>query len=186
MIRATRLSVKALAFLSILSLLSSCVGRYGETIIDIPKPIEDKDKLFRGGYGVITIRYTPPPPPVFELNNYSDAMEFNKIRTEFGIPDKPVIVDFMVDLTVYNPMLAQKSGNARFDSYVVNAIRTWGYTRYGRGMMKVKIDVPKRRVVVDASGIRLAESEPGKPAPYIGKPRDLVKIFGFNIVEGKL
>ena len=167
-------------------LLSSCVGQRGETIIDLPKPIEDKDKIFRGGYGLITIRYTPPPPPVFELNNYSEGIEFDKIRAEIGIPDKAVIIDFTIDLTVYNPHVAQRSGNSKFDAYVMNAVRTWGYTRYGMGTMKLKIDAPKRRVVVDPSGIKLIESEPGKPAPYIGKARKLVKIFGFNIVEGRL
>jgi len=181
-----RIAVKIVTILSVLIVLSSCVGKYGETIIELPKPIEDKDKIFRGGYGLITIRYTPPPPPVFELNNYSESIEFNKIRTEFGIPDKATIVDFMVDLTVYNPMVTQKSGNAKFDSYVVNAIRTWGYTRYGRGVIKIKIDTPKRKVIVAPRNIKLAESEPGKPPPYVGKVRELVKIFGFTIVEGNL
>ncbi len=170
----------------VISFIASCGGKYGETIIDLPRPIEDEDKIFRGGYGLITIRYTPPPPPVFELNKYSEAIEFEKVRMEVGIPDKAVILDFAVDLTVYNPIVTQRSGNARFDTYIVNAVRTWGYTRYGRGILKIKVDAPKRKVIVDPSRIRLMESEPGKPAPYIGKPRELVKVYGFNIVEGRL
>lgn len=167
-------------------ILFSCAKKTGETIINVPNPIEDKDKIFRGGYGLVEIVYTPPPPPIFILNNYAEALDFDKIKKEFGIPDKPVVVEFAIDLTVMSPIIMAKSGNSRFDNYVVDVVKGWGYTRYGRGLLKMSVDLPKRKVIVDPSGIRLIEPEPGKPAPSIAPVRNLVKVFGFNIVEGKL
>ncbi len=167
-------------------LLFSCAKKSGETIINVPNPIEDKDKIFRGGYGLVEIVYTPPPPPIFQLNNYAEAIDFDKLKREFGIPDKPVVIEFSVDLTVMSPIIQAKSGNSRFDNHIIDIVKTWGYTRYGRGVIKMSIDMPKRKAIVDPSNIRLAEPEPGKPAPSIAPTRNLVKVFGFNIVEGRL
>jgi hypothetical protein len=178
---------RVLILLLLLAILAfSCGNKVGETVINVPNPIEDKDKIFRGGYGLVEIVYTPPPPPIFELNNYVEALDFEKIRKEYGIPDKPVIVEYTVDLTVMAPVIQAKSGNSRFDNYVLDVVKNWGYTRYGRGVLKIAIDVPKRKVIVDGSGIRKAEPEPGRPEPTIAPARNLVKAFGFNIVEGRL
>ncbi|OQX89497.1 MAG: hypothetical protein B6D65_02885 [candidate division Zixibacteria bacterium 4484_93] len=171
--------------LILILLLVSCGGT-GETIIDLPPEIEDKDLLLKPGYGLITIRYVPPPPPVFAVVNYSEAIDFDKIQRDIGIPDKPCIVEYLVDVAVMSAYISQRSGNAKFDTYVLNAIRTWGYDNCGRGLMRVKIDVPKRKATVDASSIKLNPQEPGRPEPTIGSTRSLVKINGFSIVAGTI
>jgi len=170
--------------LFVLLLLGGCGGRAsGESYFNLP---EGPKLLFRGGYGKITIKYTPPPDPIFRIANATQYIEFSTIKDNYGIPDKPIIVDYSVETSVMNPDIAQKTGNPGFDNYVMKSIQSWVYTRYGIGRVRLMVDVAKKKITVDKSGIVLIEAEKGRPAPKFGNPRDMVRAIGFTVVEGRL
>jgi len=142
--------ILALLLLLVVISIIGCGGKSGESYINLP---EGPKILFRGGIGKITIRYVPPPDPIFRISNAMEYIEFPFIKENYGIPDKPLIID---------------------------------YTRFGKGPMRISVDVAKKRISVDASNIRLAEQEPGRPAPKMGNVRELVKQIGFTVVTGSL
>ncbi len=113
-------------------------------------------------------------------------IEFEEIKNQYGIPDKPIVVKYLVDVSVTGLTVSTPTANSRFNDYVQKMAQDWTYTRFGRGQMKVMVDVAKKRITVDASEVGLVEPEKGRPAPVVGNPRDLVKSTGFTVIEGKL
>ena len=162
---------------------SGCQKETGDSYFNLP---EGPKIIFKGGYGKITIRYTPPPDPVFKVATTPSYIEFDEIKEQYGIPDKPILVKFLVDVSVTGLTVATPTANSRFNDYVQKVAQDWTYTRFGRGQMKMKVDVAKKRITVDASEIGLIEPEKGRPVPIVGNPRDLVKATGFTIIAGKL
>ncbi len=171
-----------LASIALAALVVGC-ARQEESYINLP---EGPKILFRGGMGKITIRYTPPPDPIFRISNATEYIEFQYIKDNFGIPDKPIIVEYTVETSVISPIIVQRTNNPQFNDYIVRALQGWIYTRYGRGVMRISVDVAKKRIVVDPSGIKLAQQEPGRPAPRLGNVRELVRQTGFTVVAGSL
>ena len=173
----------ALLFSVLVLVLSGCGGGAGESYINLP---EGPKILFRGGIGKITIRYTPPPDPIFRISNATEYIEFKTAKEKYGIPDKPLIVEYTVEMSVISPIIIQRTNNPQFNDYVIRTILGWNYTPYGRGPMRISVDMAKKRIIVDADEIRLAEQEPGRPAPKKGNVRELVRQTGFTVVSGNL
>lgn len=167
----------------ILMLNNGCERASGDSYINLP---EGPKILFRGGFGKITIRYTPPPDPIFQIANATEYIEFEYVKQNFGVPDKPFLVEYTVESSVSSLSPIEKTSDPNFNDYICRAIRSWIYTRYGIGPMRIKVDVPKRRITVDDSQIRLAEQEPGRPVPRKGNVRDMVRQTGFTVVAGSL
>ena len=163
--------------------LSGCGGESGESYINLP---EGPKILFRGGIGKITIRYVPPPDPIFRISNAMEYIEFKYIKDNFGIPDKPLIVEYTVETAVISPIIIQRTSIPQFNDYVLRVLQTWTYTRYGKGPIRISIDVANKRIGVDISQIRLAEQEPGRPAPKLGNVREIVRQTGFTVVAASL
>lgn len=172
-----------LILLSLSVLICGCETTTGESYINLP---EGPKILFRGGFGKITIRYTPPPDPIFQIANATEYIEFEYIKKNFGVPDKPFLVEYTVESSVSSFSPIEKTSDPNFNDYIGRVVRSWIYTRYGVGPMRIKIDVPKKRITVDDSQIRLAEQEPGRPAPRKGNVRDMVRQTGFTVVSGSL
>ncbi|MBN1756248.1 hypothetical protein JW877_08565 [bacterium] len=160
----------------------SCTDESGESYINMP---EGPKTVFRGGYGKVVIRYFPPPPPIFKVAQASQYLDFDVIRKDYGIPDKPIVIQYLIQTSVMSPIISQKTANAPFNNYVVSVVQSWIYTRYGTGSLKIKIDVAKKKMWVDADGIKLIDPEPGKPRPTVAPGRQLVASTGFTIYEGK-
>jgi len=180
-----KLKILVVALLLLTAFISfiGCGGEYGESYITIP---EGPKILFRGGIGKITIRYVPPPDPIFRISNATEYLEFKIIKDKYGIPDKPLIIEYTVETSVIAPIITQRTGNPQFNDYVQRCLQSWIYTRFGRGVVRISVDVAKKRIVVDVSNIRLSEQEPGRPEPKMGNVRELVKQMGFTIVDGNL
>ncbi len=175
--------ILALLLLLVVISIIGCGGKSGESYINLP---EGPKILFRGGIGKITIRYVPPPDPIFRISNAMEYIEFPFIKENYGIPDKPLIIDYTVENAVISPVIIQRTGNPQFNEYVLRVLQSWTYTRFGKGPMRISVDVAKKRISVDASNIKLAEQEPGRPAPKMGNVRELVKQTGFTVVAGSL
>ena len=176
--------INALAFpLISIIVIVGCTGETGESYINLP---ETPKIIFRGGIGKITIRYTPPPDPIFRISNATEYIEFQTIKEQYGIPDKPLIIEYTVETAVISPIKIQRTNNPLFDDHIIRVLQSWLYTPYGRGPVRISVDVAKKRIVVDVSNIRLAEQEPGRPAPKMGNVREIVRQTGFTIVEGGL
>ena len=180
--RAFETSVIA-GFLLALLLFVGCGGSSGESYINLP---EGPKILFRGGIGKITIRYTPPPDPIFRISNATEYIEFQTIKEKYGIPDKPLIVEYTVETSVISPIIIQRTNNPQFNDRIIRVLQGWVYTPYGRGPMRISVDMAKKRIVVDANEIRLSEQEPGRPAPKKGNVREMVRQTGFTVVSGDL
>ncbi len=177
-------SIKIALLLALLSLLVlGCGGGGGESYINLP---EGPKIIFRGGLGKITIRYTPPPPPIFRIANATDYIEFNYIKENYGIPDKPIIVEYTVEVSVISPTIIQRTSLPQFNDYIVRVIQGWTYTRFGKGAMRIKVDVAKKRIEVDPGRIVLVEAEAGKEVPRLGNVREMVRQVGFTVVKGTL
>ncbi len=160
-----------------------CASKGGESYINLP---EGPKIIFRGGLGKITLRYTPPPDPIFRIANATDYVEFDIVKESYGIPDKPLIVEYIVDSAVISPSILQRTGSPRFNDYIIRVLQSWIYTRYGYGPIRIKVDVAKKRIEVDLSQIRLIEAEPGKPDPKLGSVRDIVRQTGFTVVRAEM
>ncbi|MBN2542409.1 hypothetical protein JXI42_06040 [bacterium] len=173
----------AIIFLHILlaGVVISCFEESGDSYVNLP---EGPKTIFRGGYGKVVIRYFPPPPPIFKVAQASYLIDFDEIKKNYGIPDKPLIVQFLVQTSVMSPIVSQKTANAPFNSYIISVVQSWIYTRYGTGSLKMKIDVAKKKIWVDPTGIKLIEAEPGKPRPSKAPGRQMIAANGFTIIEG--
>ncbi|MCD6594427.1 hypothetical protein DRQ29_05065 [bacterium] len=173
------------AFLLLAGIISiiGCGDKSGESYINLP---EGPKILFRGGIGKITIRYVPPPDPIFRISNAMEYVEFPYIKDNYGIPDKPLIIDYTVENSVIAPVVIQRTSIPQFNDYILRILQSWTYTRFGKGPMRISVDVAKKRISVDVSNIRLAEQEPGRPMPKMGNMRELVKQMGFTVVTGNL
>jgi len=161
----------------------SCDIEGGESYVTLP---EAPKVIFRGGIGKITIRYVPPPDPIFRISNAMDYIEFKTIKDSYGVPDKPLIIEYTVETSVLYPNIRQRTESPQFNDYALRVVQSWKYTRFGTGSMKVAIDVAKKKITVDASQIRLVDQEPGRPAPKIGNVRELVRQNGFTVVAGTI
>jgi len=155
----------------------------GDSYFNLP---EGPKIIFRGGYGKITIKYTPPPDPIFKIANATQYIEFDQIKESYGIPDKPMIVEYLVETSVMGISPVQKTANPLFNDYIVKCISSWVYTRFGKGAVRIQIDVAKKKITVDTQGVQLLEAEKGRPTPVIGNARDLVRSSGFTIVYGRI
>ena len=175
-------AIFALLLMAIIAIVG-CGGETGESYINVP---EGPKIIFRGGVGRITIRYTPPPDPVFRISNATEYIEFQLIKEKYGIPDKPLIVEYTVETAVISPVKIQRTNNPLFDDYIIRVLQGWLYTPYGRGPVRIAVDVAKKRIVADAGNIKLAEQDPGRPAPKIGSAREIVRQTGFTVVESSL
>jgi len=174
--------VKALICLIIpMMLIMGCSSGEGESYINLP---EGPKIIFRGGIGKITIRYTPPPDPIFRISNATEYIEFQVIKEKFGIPDKPIIVEYTVETAVISPIIIQRTNNPQFNDYIIRVLQGWIYTPFGRGPMRISVDMAKKRIAVTANNIRLSEQEPGRPAPKLGTVREMVRQMGFTVVSG--
>jgi hypothetical protein len=175
-------SLILVSFLIILG-FTGCKGQSGESYFNLP---EGPKIIFRGGFGKITIKYTPPPDPIFKVANATSYIEFDVIKDQFGIPDKPIVVEYLVETSVMSIYPSTATANPRFNDYITKCVQSWVYTRFGKGQMRVMVDVAKKKIVVDTDGIMLLEAEKGRPKPVRGSPRDLVRATGFTIVDGDL
>ncbi|RKZ35004.1 hypothetical protein DRQ33_00920 [bacterium] len=168
---------------AIILCMIGCEGKAGESYINLP---EGPKILFRGGIGKITIRYVPPPDPIFRISNAMEYIEFDYIKDNYGIPDKPLIVEYTVETAVIAPIIIQRTSNPQFNDYIMRCLQSWTYTRFGKGPIRIMVDVAKKRIAVDPANVRLAEQEPGRPPPKMGTVRELVKQMGFIVVGGNL
>ena len=178
-----RFLVIILLFITGLVLISCDSVEEGESYLNLPT---GPKVMFRGGFGKITIRYFPPPPPVFKVAQATQYLEFKEIKNRYGIPDKPLIVEYLVQTSVMSAIVTQRTANSQFNDYAIKTIQSWMYTRFGKGALRVKIDVAKRKIWVDASDIGLIEPEPGKPQPSVASGRQLVKCTGFTVHSGEI
>ncbi len=180
--RIFRIIPSVILLVSILVFVGCGTGT-GESYINLP---EGPKILFRGGIGKITIRYTPPPDPIFRISNATDYIEFQTLKEKYGIPDKPLIIEYTVETAVISPIIIQRTNNPQFNDRVIRVLQGWIYTPYGRGPMRISVDMAKKRIAVNASEIRLSEQEPGRPAPKLGNVREMVRQTGFTVVAGNM
>ena len=184
-IKLGTLLILAAGFIIGLLLVSSCdTGATGESFVDIP---DGPKQIFRGGYGNIVIKYQPPPEPIFKVDNATRYLDFNQLQQKFGIVEQPLVVAYNVKSSVISASIESNTLEPGFDSEVLAVIKSWIYSRWGFGRMKIKVEMSRSRITVDRRGISLADAVPGQSIPTFGELKEMVASYGFNkVIEGNL
>jgi len=184
-IKLGSLLILVAGFIIGLILISSCdTGTSGESFVDIP---DGPKQIFRGGYGNIVIKYQPPPEPIFKVDNATRYLDFNQLQQKYGIIEQPLVVAYNVKSSVVSVSIESNTLEPAFDSEVIAVIKSWIYSRWGFGRMKIKVEMARSRITVDRRGIDLAEPVPGQSVPTFGESKEMVASYGFNkVIEGNL
>ncbi|MCK5832198.1 hypothetical protein KAH81_00850 [bacterium] len=145
---------------------------------------EDGPKIiFRGGYGNIVIKYQPPPEPIFQVGNATRYLDFNELQKKFGIVEQPLILSYTVKTSVMSASIESNTLDPAFDNEILAVIKSWTYTRWGFGRLRIKIEMARSRVTVDMSGANLADRVPNMSMPRFGEAKDMVAAYGFGKVS---
>jgi len=168
-----------------LIVISGCrTGIEGESFFETP---DGPKIIFRGGYGNIVIKYQPPPEPIFKVGNATQYVDFNKLQQKFGIVEQPLIISFNVKSSVIGATVESNTLDPNFDSEIIAIVKSWTYTRWGFGRMKVKVEMARSRITVDLGGANLADRVPNQSMPRFGEAKEMVAAYGFNkIVTGEI
>jgi hypothetical protein len=161
-------------------LMSGCAKRAeGESHFESP---DGPKIIFRGGYGNIVIKYQPPPEPIFHIGNATRYVDFNELQQKFGVVEQPLVIAYMVKTSVMSATVESNTLNPAFDNELLAIIKTWTYTRWGFGRMKIKVEMAKSRITVDMSNANLADRVPNMSMPRFGEAKDMVAAYGFGKV----
>lgn len=152
-------------------------GAEGESFIETA---EGPKIIFRGGYGNIVIKYQPPPEPIFKVGNATQYIDFNQLQQKYGVVEQPLVVSFNVKSSVIGVTIESNTLDPAFDNEVIAIIKSWTYTRWGFGRVKVKVEMARSRISVDLTGASLADRVPNQSMPRFGEARDMVAAYGFN------
>lgn len=143
--------------------------------------------IFRGGYGNIVIKYQPPPEPIFKVGNATQYIDFNKLQQKFGVVEQPLIISYNVKSSVIGATIESNTLDPSFDNEVMAIIKSWTYTRWGFGRVKVKVEMSRSRITVDLTGANLADRVPNRSMPRFGEAKEMVAAYGFNkVVLGEI
>lgn len=138
--------------------------------------------IFRGGYGNIVIKYQPPPEPIFKVGNATAYLDFNQLQQKYGIVEQPLVISYNVKSSVMSASVEKNTLDPAFDNEVLAIIKSWTYTRWGFGRLKIKVEMARGRVTVDRSFANLADRVPNMSMPKFGDAKDLVAAYGFSKV----
>ncbi|GEM_PF-1437478 len=166
------------ALLFALSMSFGCKsGLEGESSFDS----EDGPKIiFRGGYGNIVIKYQPPPEPIFMIGNATRYLDFNELQQKYGVVEQPLIISYTVKTSVMSTTVESNTLDPAFDNEILAIIKSWTYTRWGFGRMRIKVEMARSRITVDMSGANLADRVPNMSMPRFGESKDMVAAYGFS------
>ncbi len=177
--------LSSLILLPFLFSSSGCkTGAEGESFFET----SDGPKIiFRGGYGNIVIKYQPPPEPIFKVGNATQYIDFNKLQQKYGVVEQPLIVSYNVKSSVIGASIESNTLDPSFDNEIIAIIKSWTYTRWGFGRVKVKVEMARSRITVDLTGANLADRVPNQSMPRFGEAKDMVAAYGFNkVVMGEI
>lgn len=169
------------AFVLALTMSFGCkTGLEGESSFET----DDGPKIiFRGGYGNIVIKYQPPPEPIFQVGNATRYLDFNELQKKYGIVEQPLIISYTVKTSVMSATVESNTLDPAFDNEVLAVIKSWTYTRWGFGRLRIKVEMARSRVTVDMSGANLADRVPNMSMPRFGEAKDMVAAYGFAKVS---
>lgn len=177
---ASKIAILLFAVIAI-AMSSGCKGGIeGESSFET----EDGPKIiFRGGYGNIVIKYQPPPEPIFMIGNATRYLDFNELQQKYGVVEQPLIVSYTVKTSVMSTMVESNTLDPSFDNEVLAIIKSWTYTRWGFGRVRIKVEMARSRITVDMSGANLADRVPNMSMPRFGEPKDMVAAYGFGKIS---
>jgi hypothetical protein len=133
----------------------------------------------------IVLRYTPPPDPIFRISKATIYLDFDEIKSQIGgIPERPFVAEFQVELGVSNIITKQGTNIPKYDAFCKKAINSWIYTPFGVGTMRISVDMAGKRIIIDPTDVR-KKSEFGREGK-MGNPRELVRQMGFEVVQAKI
>ncbi|MCD6501594.1 hypothetical protein J7L01_03250 [bacterium] len=183
-----RLTVKLIAAMGVffaIMLFPGChAGVEGESHFEPP---DGPKIIFRGGYGNIVIKYQPPPEPIFHIGNATRYIDFTELQQKYGVVEQPLIISYNVKTSVMSTTVDQNTLDPAFDNEIIAIIKSWTYTRWGFGRMKIKIEMARNRITVDMSGAKLADRVPNMSMPRFGEAKTMVAAYGFsNITQGHI
>jgi len=179
-IKLTTLAIIITLLSGFLLSISGCkTGVEGESYFEPP---DGPKIIFRGGYGNIVIKYQPPPEPIFKVGNATRYIDFNQLQQKFGIIEQPLVITYHVKSSVMGASIEKNTLDPAFDNEIIAIIKSWTYTRWGFGRMKVKVEMARSRITVDMSGANLADRVPNMSIPKFGEAKDLVAAYGFSKV----
>jgi len=159
-------------------------GAEGESFFETP---DGPKIIFRGGYGNIVIKYQPPPEPIFKVGNATQYIDFSKLQQKYGVVEQPLVISYNVKSSVIGATIESNTLDPNFDNEVIAIMKSWTYTRWGFGRMKVKVEMARSRVTVDLSGANLADRVANQSMPRFGEAKELVAAYGFNkVVLGEI
>jgi len=184
--QAPRLSLVGILIIAIALIVASsaCQRRVeGESYFQT----EDGPKIiFRGGYGNIVIRYQPPPEPIFKVGNATRYLDFNELYEKYGVIDQPLVISYQVRTSVMSTTIDRNTLSPTFDQEVDAIIRSWTYTRWGGGRLRVRVEMARSRITVDLRNTSLADRVPNMKMPDYGEAKDMVAAHGFTVVLGNI
>lgn len=173
----TGLVLLAILIVSVL-LISGCgMGSAGESYFDPP---DGPKMIFRGGYGNIVIKYQPPPEPIFKIGFASAYLDYDMLYQKYGVVEQPLVITYVVKTSVSGADVRVNTLNPAFDAEVLSIIKSWTYTKWGFGRLKIKIEMAKSRITIDYTDALLAEGVPNQSLPRFGEPKDMVAAYGFG------
>jgi len=170
---------------AIVMIISGCSsGTQGESYFDVP---DGPKIIFRGGYGNIVIKYQPPPEPIFKVGNATMYLDFERLRSKYGIVEQPLIVTYNVKTSVRGASFETNTLNPAFDNEIMAIVKSWTYTKWGFGQLKVKVEMARSRITVDMSNCSLADPVANRGMPKFGDPKDMVAAYGFSkVIRGSI
>ncbi|MFP4458752.1 MAG: hypothetical protein ACLFSQ_04080 [Candidatus Zixiibacteriota bacterium] len=160
-----------------------CEGQAGDSYFNLPPAPKE---IFRGGYGRITIKYKPPPEPIFRVQSATQYIDLKDITEKYGVPDKPFVISLQIKGTVLSSRIIDETSKLQFNKYVEKTCKGWMYTQWGTGNLRVEVNVRTETITVDPSDIMLKDAGPDRAQTKVGNPYDLVRTAGFTVVEGKI
>lgn len=160
-----------------------CDADSGSSFFNLP---EQPQEIFRAGYGKITIRYEPPPDPIFRVQAATQYIDLRDITASYRIPDRPLILELQVDMTVRNISVIAGTEYADLDRYIARICEGWTYTTWGRGYLRMSVNIRAEEIVVDASSIILETAPPDRAPTRVGNPQEMIRASNFRVVRGDI
>jgi hypothetical protein len=165
-------------------LLSSCssgtAGVSGWSTKDDPK------NVFRSGYGSITIKYQPPPEPIFKIGNATSYLDFDQLFKKYSVIEEPLVITYMVKTSVTAADITFPSSSPAFNNEIKGIVKSWTYTKWGQGKIKLKIEVGARKITVDMTGLSTTEAQSTTSMPKIGSAKEVIASVGWDVVQGSV